>query len=105
MRANWETLFIYFSKNIYKIFIFGKIREIIFLTYKICVSMVGINLEKIVAGDSESIENQSNVDQEVSKRYSVWFILVLNNVLFFFILQFSLIQSIWFDLIYRFSYA
>lgn len=67
--------------------------------------MVGINLEKIVAGDSESIENQSNVDQEVSKRYSVWFILVLNNVLFFFILQFSLIQSIWFDLIYQFSYA
>ena len=67
--------------------------------------MVGINLEKIVAGDSESIENQGNVDQEVSKRYSVWFILVLNNVLFFFILQFSLIQSIWFDLIYQFSYA
>ena len=33
--------------------------------------MVGINLEKIVAGDSESIENQGNVDQEVSKRYSV----------------------------------
>lgn len=67
--------------------------------------MVEINLEKIVAGDSESIENQGNVDQEVSKRYSVWFILVLNNVLFFFILQFSLIQSIWFDLIYQFSYA